>query len=52
MLNGTSYMIKNTFGKKCTLGIADGGGISGIPFMIFGDTFMRNYFVGYDKPNN
>lgn len=23
-----------------------------LPFMIFGDSFMRNYFVAYDKDNH
>jgi len=34
------------------LGVLGMDSLPGIPFMIFGDVVMRNYFVAYDKHNN
>eukprot|EP00828_Plagiopyla_frontata_P041866 TRINITY_DN6101_c0_g1_i5.p1 TRINITY_DN6101_c0_g1~~TRINITY_DN6101_c0_g1_i5.p1 ORF type:complete len:306 (-),score=23.71 TRINITY_DN6101_c0_g1_i5:76-993(-) len=43
-----AYLIPRGSGEFCTLGVT----VSEYPFMIFGDAFMKNYFIAFDKENN
>lgn len=52
-INYESYLLQTTEYKgMCSIILSPIEQLSGFTFMIFGDVFMRNYVILFDKDNN